>query len=178
MRPRGHTTYSYYRSLHGEYFCYYKYMKKPRIPQGPIVRNYKYQREYNKYRKIKPAEKCQFCSIVEDEIHEQKLITEYPLFWVIVAKFPYYIWDGARTGEHLLLVPKRHIDSIAHFTSEEKVEFADALAEWEGKGYSLYARSAQNEHKSVPHQHTHLIEVGKSIKGQFYLNKPFINIAR
>lgn len=153
-------------------------MKKLRIPEGPIVRNYKYQREYNHYRKVKPSEKCQFCTIIEDEAHEQKIIQEYPLFWVIVAKFPYYIWDGAKAGQHLLIVPKSHVDTISHLTTEERVAFADILAEWEAKGFSIYARAAQNTHKSVPHQHTHLIEVGKAIKGQFYLGKPFINIAR
>ena len=144
-------------------------MKRLNIPKGPIARNRRYQRAYNKFRTRQPTGKCQFCSIIEDEVHEQKVVREHQLFWTIEAKFPYYIWDGTKAGEHLLLVPKRHIVSIAEFTPDERLEFVDLLAEYETRGYSVYARSATNKHKSIPHQHTHLIEVGKEIKTQFYL---------
>ena len=152
-------------------------MKKLRVTKGPIVRNRKIQREYNKYRNVKPSDKCQFCTIV-DEAQEEKLIQEFPLFWVITAKFPYHVWDGARTSQHLLAVPKRHVHSITEFNLAEQLEFVRVIAEYEGKGYSFYGRAAQNKHKSVPHQHTHLIEIGKEIKSQLYLQRPFINIAR
>lgn len=152
-------------------------MKKLSIPEGPIVRNYKYQREYDKYRSKNPSGNCQFCTLAEDAPLEGSLIEEHPRFWVVTAKFPYYIWDGAKAGQHLLVVPKRHVDSIAHFDRAERADYIDVLAEWEARGFSLYARAPQSAKKSVVHQHTHLIEVGKTIKSQFYLAKPFINIA-
>lgn len=141
------------------------------------MRNYKYQREYDKYRDKRPSGDCQFCTLAVDAPLDGSLVEEHPRFWVVTAKFPYYIWDGSRAGKHLLIVPKRHVDSIAHFDTDERHEFADVLAEWEAKGFSIYARASQNKRKSVVHQHTHLIEVGEAITRQFYLRKPFINIA-
>lgn len=148
-------------------------MRKPRVLEGPIVRNRKQQKAYNRYRG--PLTSCQFCDLNRDVNH---VVAERNLFWVISNLFPYHVWDGSRAGDHLLLIPKRHVDSVAHFTDEEKMEYMEILGEYEQEGYSSYARAPQNGHKSVVHQHTHLIEVGKSITSQLYLRKPFINIAR
>lgn len=156
-------------------FWYHKTMRKLRIPEGPIVRNRKHQKAYDTYRFDNPPAGCQFCELASGTSHIRRT---YQLFWVIDNLFPYFIWDGSHTGEHLLLIPKRHIDSIAHFTPSERKEYVAILAEFEANGYSIYARAAQNKRKSVVHQHTHLIEVGKPIKTQVFIKKPHINIVR
>lgn len=150
-------------------------MKKPRISEGPIVRNRHHQKAYDIYRFKNPPAGCQFCAFASGAEHIKRT---YPLFWVVENLFPYHVWDGSRTGEHLLLVPKRHVDSISHFTTAELREYAKILAEFESSGYSIYARAAQNKRKSVVHQHTHFIEVGEPITSQLYLKKPHINIVR
>ena len=148
-------------------------MRKPRVLEGPIVRNRKQQKAYDRYRG--PLTNCQFCDLDRAVNH---VIAERNLFWIISNLFPYHVWDGAKTGDHLLVIPKRHVDSVAHFNDEEKMEYIEILGEYEQAGYSSYARAPQNGHKSVVHQHTHLIEVGESINSQLYLRKPFINFAR
>lgn len=150
-------------------------VKKLNIKEGPAVRSRRQQKVYNRYSAKKQSEKCDFCEFTDD--HDQVLRT-FKNFWVVANKFPYVTWDGSRTGDHLMVVPKRHIESIGLFDSAEQQEFAKILAEFESKGFSIYARATQNERKSVPHQHTHLIEVGNSINTQIYLRKPHLNIVR
>lgn len=150
-------------------------MKRLRIKEGSIVRNRKHQKAYDIYRFDNPPTSCQFCAFANGADHIRRT---YSHFWVVDNLFPYHIWDDSRTGEHLLLVPKRHIDSIAHFNTAELKEYVAILAEYESSGYSIYARSAQNQRKSVVHQHTHLLEVGAPISTQLYLKKPHINIVR
>jgi len=148
-------------------------MKRPRILEGPIVRSRKQQKAYDRYRG--PLTDCQFCELSPAIDHVK---SERELFWVIANLFPYHVWDGSKALDHLLLIPKRHVDSVAHFTHEEKLEYVEILGEYEQLGYSNYARAPHNKRKSVTHQHTHLIEVGKTINSQLYLRKPFINLAR
>lgn len=150
-------------------------MFKLSLPAGSMVRNRANQRAYDDYRRRKSSATCQFC---EFSTALDYVLAEYPLFWVVRNIFPYHIWDGSRTGEHLLIVPKRHIDSIGHFTRAEKTAYIDLIAEYEAKGYSIYSRAAQNGRKSVVHQHTHLIEVGKGIKAQLFIQKPHVNLTR
>lgn len=154
--------------------CYSETMKMPKLSRGSIVRNRTHQRAYNEYRKIKQPT-CQFCEFSEDLDH---VIVGHPHFWVVRNLFPYHIWDGSRTGEHLLLVPRRHIDTIADFTREERDEYMDLLATYESKGYSSYSRAPQSGRKTVAHQHTHLIQVGKAFRAQLFIERPHINLTR
>lgn len=149
-------------------------MKKLTFHAGSIVRNRAHQKAYNEYRRYKTPG-CQFCEFTIDLDH---VLEEYQLFWIVRNLFPYHIWDGSRTGEHLMIVPKRHVDTIAHFTDEERIAYMDLLAYYESAGYSIYLRSTQSGRKTVAHQHTHLIEVGESIKAQLFIEKPHINLTR
>lgn len=150
-------------------------MKRFSIPAGSIVRSRTHQRAYDAYRKQKQSTSCQFCEFIAGT---EPVVEDYPLFWIVTNIFPYRIWDGSHTGMHLMIVPKRHVDSIGHFTPEECLEYLDLLAQYEASGYSVYLRAAQNKRKSVVHQHTHLIEVGPRIRAQLFIEKPHINITR
>ncbi len=77
-----------------------------------------------------------------------------------------------------MIVPKRHVDTIAHFTDDERAAYMELLAQYESSGYSIYLRAAQSGRKTVAHQHTHLIEVGKAIKAQLFIEKPHVNLTR
>lgn len=63
-----------------------------------------------------------------------------------------------------MVIPKRHIDAIGHFTKKEQAEYAKILGEYDQKGYSVYARAPGNIIKSVVHQHTHLIALDNKPK--------------
>ncbi|MGB4768319.1 MAG: hypothetical protein WBP22_03610 [Candidatus Saccharimonas sp.] len=115
---------------------------------------------------------CDLCNI---ETSASKIIAEYPLFMVITNAFPYAIWEGGLLNEHLMLVPKRHTESIATFTPEENAEFLQLLSEYDQQGYSYYGRAAGSPYKSIPHQHTHLMQVGTPITRQIYNRRPYIN---
>lgn len=106
------------------------------------------------------------------------VLEEHQLFWIVCNLFPYHIWDGSRTGEHLMIVPKRHVDSIAHFTNDEQLAYMQLLARYESAGYSIYLRAAASGRKTVAHQHTHLIQVGQAIKTQVFIERPHINFVR
>ena len=79
---------------------------------------------------------------------------------VIRNRFPYTLWDGSPVVDHLMIVPKRHIEAAGNFTYEEQQEWSSYALQYEADNYSVYARSAGNGAKSIVHQHTHLIKVG------------------
>lgn len=74
--------------------------------------------------------------------------------------YGYALWDGSPIEEHLLLIPNRHIDTISALEPSELAEWSQLARDYEHRGYSLYARAAQNKAKSVTHQHAHLVRVG------------------
>jgi hypothetical protein len=136
---------------------------------GPLVRKRKNQKRYKQYSAIKTPG-CDFCAFNGDTEHLQQ---EYKHFWVVNNMFGYDVWDGVDVLEHLLVVPKRHVDSIGHFTPAESKEYMAVISQYEQTGYSLYSRAPQNITKSVVHQHTHLIKLGtKKARALLYINKP------
>ncbi len=99
---------------------------------------------------------CEFCKF--DPSHKQ-VIKQYPEFHLVVNIFPYDVWDSCGVIDHLLVTPVRHVDSISNFNPAEQKQYLKIIAEYENKGYSVYARAASNGMKSVVHQHTHLIKL-------------------
>lgn len=128
------------------------------------------QKRYQKYVSKKPADApCEFCEFTPN--HDQVLKDE-GTFWVTQNIFPYTVWDSYFVDEHLMLVPKRHVDSIGKFTEAELKVFGKVLGRYEDNGYSVYGRSATNGSKSVAHQHTHLIKVSsRRIKVLVFLDR-------
>jgi diadenosine tetraphosphate (Ap4A) HIT family hydrolase len=126
---------------------------------------------YNRYRKNLKDKKCQFCNI---KTGSPQLISEHKYFLVIKNIFPYSLWDTQTVEDHLMIVPRRHTDTISHFTSAESSEFVKLIAKYEKLHYNIWARAASSTIKTVVHQHTHLIKPkGKARKFVFLLRKPF-----
>ena len=89
---------------------------------------------------------------------------------IIKNIFPYDIWDDQGVLDHLMVIPKRHIESIGDFNEKELMEYSKIAGQYDKSGYSIYARSFSNSIKSIPHQHTHFIKLdGKHIKALFLL---------
>lgn len=127
---------------------------------------------YTKYTKKTDKDVCQFCSFTKNQEH---IIEESPYFWVVKNIFPYDVWDSSGVSDHLMLIPKRHVDSLAHFKPTEQQEFTHLLGKYEEQGYSVYARAPSNGLKSIAHQHTHLIAVDSKVKRVIlFIRKPHL----
>lgn len=133
------------------------------------------QKQYDSYRHTaRINEDCVFCK-------PQKLNKpiERENFVILQNRFKYEIWDGCRVLDHLMVIPKRHVDRINHLTDIEKAEYVTIIGEYEAHGYSLYSRAVQSTTRSVIHLHTHLIKLDpKPIRGLFYLEKPHVLLYR
>jgi diadenosine tetraphosphate (Ap4A) HIT family hydrolase len=112
---------------------------------------------------------CPFCDIAAVEIVEKGKLAS-----VVRNIFPYEYWEFMDVTAHLLVIPKRHVSSLGHLTKDEKLEIMDLLAKYEAQGYNLYARTADSNMKTIPHQHTHLIKTkDKKAKAALYSQKPY-----
>lgn len=117
---------------------------------------------------------CPFCTLA----HETLLVSTANVR-LVQNKYAYQYWDFMKVTDHLLLVPARHVESLGQLNAEERREVMNILAEYEEKGYNVYARSVVSTIKSVPHQHTHLIKTDNiRAKFLFYLRKPYLLFRR
>lgn len=117
------------------------------------------------FAQVKHAKKvkgtCEFCTF---NLKLPQVLKENTCFWIVRNIFPYDTWDTGSVSKHLMIVPKRHVDSIAHFNIDERREYVKLLAKYEKQGFSIYARAADNAMKSIAHQHTHLIKLDNKLK--------------
>ncbi len=135
-----------------------------------MLRSREARNNYAKYRKSQPAQACDFCNP-----DPAKVVQTKKYFYVLPNLFSYDLWDYKQVAEHLLLIPKRHVKSMTEFTRAERIELVDTMAEWEAKGYSVFARTDESSAKTVPHQHTHLIKTtGPFVKQIIYNEKPYV----
>jgi diadenosine tetraphosphate (Ap4A) HIT family hydrolase len=126
---------------------------------------------YNRYRKKSKVVGCEFCKIGQGS---QQLVAQHKYFNVIKNIFPYSLWDNQKVADHLMIVPKKHTDTLADLTAAEASEYVKLLAEYEKNHYNVYARAPSSSIKTISHQHTHLIKPqGGARKFVFLLRKPF-----
>jgi ATP adenylyltransferase len=116
--------------------------------------------EGQRYRAFrKQWDECSFCAIGHPDNTLNVIVEQNDDFWVIKNAFPYKFFDSITVTDHLLVVPKKHIESLAQLTKRERQKLIELLARYESLGYSIMARSPDNQAKSMPHQHTHLIKI-------------------
>ena len=119
---------------------------------------------------------CIFCDF---SLKDAQVLHAYQHFWLVKNIFPYDIWDDNDVVGHMMIVPKRHVVSLSELRSPESTELFTIIASREKDGYSLYARAPQNIAKSILHQHTHLIKLGKTRKKfKLYLRKPHVLLTK
>lgn len=134
------------------------------------------------YRQVKRSRRgtseCAFCDLKKPSKADE-IIQTYNHFWLIKNIYPYDMWDDQNVIDHIMLTPMRHVESIGDMNSDELVEYAQIVAEYEKLGYSVYARSFKNSIKSVPHQHTHFIKLdGQEFSFLLYTKNPHILIKK
>lgn len=141
------------------------------------TRSRKEEKNYGKYQRTIQPGSCQFCAIGLDS---EQLVKLTKSFKIIRNIFSYSIWDGQKVDNHLMIVPRKHTDSLANLTPAQSHEFLLIVSDYESRGYNIYARAPSSTMKSVIHQHTHLIKTSGATKNMmFLLRKPFyIRIAR
>ncbi|HEX6462094.1 MAG TPA: hypothetical protein VFZ58_02340 [Candidatus Saccharimonadales bacterium] len=130
----------------------------------------KSRQTYKSYPKVKA---CSFCNenelavIIKQTLHAR----------VIENRVSYDLWDLQGVTDHLMVLPKRHVSSLAELNETERLDLINLIAEYESKGYSVYARAPLSPTRSQPHQHTHLIKTNKKlVRASFYISKPYISI--
>lgn len=98
---------------------------------------------------------CSFCAVHAEPTGQ--LVRTYGQMMILRNRFPYARWDGWAVGEHLMVVPVRHVTTLHELTAEETDDFVRLIGEYDAAGYSFYHRSHGNASKSMPHTHGHLI---------------------
>lgn len=139
---------------------------------------YHYRTTRNTYKKHNNSDKqittCTFCREIEKA---DKILHEGKTMFVLPNRVSYDVFEGRHVTDHIMVIPKRHIDSINDFTSEEASEFVQLIGWYESEGYNVYARGRGNISRSVQHQHTHLIKTDdKPTKALLFVKKPYFLI--
>lgn len=125
------------------------------------------------YRRVHVPQGCAFC---DDQDLTNRIVFETPDAYVIPNLFPYSMWDMRRVIEHLMIIPKQHVKSLSELSAEARTSIMDLAADYEAKGYNVYARATDSTARTVAHQHTHLIRTeGTPHKVSFYWRKPYIS---
>jgi len=139
-------------------------------------RNRRQTKPYKKYIKTLGPGQCQFCEITSES---EQFVEQTASFEVVRNIFPYTMWDEQGVSDHLLLLPKKHTDTLSDLTPEEAQEFVKLMSRYENKGYNVYARAPGSHIKSVYHQHTHLIKSDhRRLKTLFYFGRSHIRFMR
>ncbi len=131
------------------------------------------RKRLKKYKKT--AKKTAGCPFCEPNIKDRKIIYKGNSSMVTKNDFGYSIWEGRQVIDHLMVVPFKHVANYKDLSSAEKAEIMDLIAEYEYKGYDVYARGSGSVQKTVPaHQHTHLIKThGSPASVVVFLKKPY-----
>jgi diadenosine tetraphosphate (Ap4A) HIT family hydrolase len=138
---------------------------------------YQYRKTHKKYLQHKRHDaihvSCTFC----ETITKEQLVNETKYTMVIPNRTFYDTWELHDVLDHLLVVPKHHVHSLNDLQDEELLDAMKICAEYEAKGYNVYARGSGSVRRSVSHQHTHLIKIdSKPPRISFFLHKPYLLI--
>ncbi len=130
---------------------------------------------YMRYIKNLPQDPtCEFCDVTKDRPTPVKA-GKY--FTVINNIFPYSLWDEKSVLDHLMIVPKKHTDTLKGLPDLAAIEYVKILGEYEALGYNSYARAPGSQIKTIVHHHTHLIKSqGRRRSLLIHLRKPRIRV--
>jgi len=128
---------------------------------------------YARHNKNDVAETCPFPSCNSHNVSQEYLF-ENDTMYIIANRVSYDLFEGREVLDHLMVIPKRHLETFDDFTDQEKLDFMAIAGEYEKQGYYIYARGVGSATRSVKHQHTHLLKMTNK-KGKFllYTSKPY-----
>jgi diadenosine tetraphosphate (Ap4A) HIT family hydrolase len=137
---------------------------------------YHFRKKHQNYNKLNSSDKkqkltCSLCNAIEKEepIEESKTMV------VLKNRVAYDLWEDHRTtGEHYMIIPRRHVTTLSDFNDEEKLEMLTIAGKYEADRFNVYARGSGAIARSQHHQHTHLIRThSKRAKILLYIAKPY-----
>lgn len=113
-----------------------------------------YRKTIHKYKSHQRTAGCPFCSpdTLAAAVYENEFI------YIVPNLTQYDLWELHDVVDHLLIIPKRHVEALGELTSKERLAVMDQAADYEARGYNIYARGVGFVKRSVKHQHTHLIK--------------------
>ena len=150
-----------------------------RLQSMTALRTRRETKKYHKYLKEVTAKKGDVCEFCEMGPGHPQFVVQTQHFKVVRILFKYSLWDGHGVADHLMIIPKQHVDSLSGLGPETATEFLNLVAVYEKQGYNIYARAPQSKVRSIAHQHTHLIKsTNKSHRFLFFISKPYLRIAR
>ena len=128
---------------------------------GSIYRSDDNVNQYSDYYKNhKPSENCVFCSGDKSTIELEDLNLSH--LRVINNSFPYDFWDMKKVEDHLMAVPRRHLNCPAKLNAEELAELNKIMTYFADKNYDIFVRNSGSKLKSIEHLHFHLIKTKES----------------
>ncbi len=114
-----------------------------------------YRNTIHKYKSRQNVNGCPFCSAstLEKAVYEDNFV------YVVPNLTQYDLWELHDVEDHLLVIPRRHVETLAELNDKERLAVFNQAANYELLGYNIYARGVGFVKRSVKHQHTHLIKV-------------------
>ncbi len=127
-----------------------------RITEGRVsTMSNHYRKTIHDYRSRQKTTSCPFCSADT----RAAAIFEDDNVYVVPNLTKYDLWELHDVTDHLLVIPKRHVKSMAELGQAERLSVMEVCAQYELNSYNIYARGNGFVKRSVDHQHTHLIKV-------------------
>lgn len=127
------------------------------------------------YKERQKTNICPFCNpkTLANAVYENDEL------YIVPNLTQYDLWEMHNVVDHLLIIPKQHVEALAGLSTKERAALVDIMAQYEVLGYSAYARGVGFVGRSVRHQHTHLIKVDNTQpKAALFLQKPYILVKR
>lgn len=114
---------------------------------------------------------CGFCK----EETQTRVVYENKTMFVIPNRVSYDMFEGRKVTDHVMVIPKAHHESFSSFNDQEKIDAMTIVADYESRGYNVYARGVGSISRSVKHQHTHLIKLADRMSNVvIYARKPYL----
>lgn len=138
---------------------------------------YHFRKTKKVYSKLNAGDrKLSICTLCNEK-DKSNIVKTNDTMLILRNRVSYDIFEGRRVTDHLMIIPKRHVEQMCDFTDKEKSDFMSFAGEYEAQGYNVYARGFGNVSRSVKHQHTHLIQTtDKKAKAMVYVAKPYLLI--
>ena len=131
---------------------------------------YHNRKAWKQYKSFPTATACPFCD--PKERHE-RIILENQHAYVIDNRVHYSQWELRAVTDHLMVIPKKHVGSLAELDAAEQAGVIALIARYESQSYDVFARSPRSLSRSVHHQHTHLIKTADTpARGLLFLRRP------
>lgn len=132
---------------------------------------YHYRKTRQNYKSHPKPVVCPFCDHARIK---ERIVAETEHAFIVPNRTFYDLWEFRDVTDHLLVLPKRHVRSLADLNDAEKLDIMIIIGDYESRNYNVYARSIDSIQRSVPHQHTHLIKTtDKKPRAALVLNSPY-----